>query len=611
VVTVTDADGNSGFNSPAGSFTVDLTAIVVTANPVGFQPGNWTSDTTPTLSAGITSGSAVTSATVTVDAAACTPVNFTDTTMDCTPSTPLAEGARNVVFEAFNSVQSDTDTQTVNIDTTVPTVTNLAPTGAISTSSPTLTADLGDGSGSGIASAATAVYLDGSATPLAGCTKTASSVSCVASVTAGDHTFTVYATDNVGQTANVTSGTFTLTQISYFWSWYDNVNGDNWVLMANTDAVDSANYTLSIDGVDKTLPGGGTVAAGDIMYSQFGDMGGPVKAVSTNGVSGLLSQRTLWPKGGNSLDEVFATPESQLSNHYWWPWYDELSPGFQNWIIISNPNGTAVDYTIEIGGVVMPTTTDNPGTIPAGGTVTPRFEGERDGPVELNATGGNVIASQRVLSNNGTAFNEEPGIPNGSLVSEYFWTWYDDLSPEAMNWILIANPNGAPVTYTIEIDGQVMPTTTDNPGTIAAGEIVTPRFEDVRGGHVKVTSTGGNVIASQRSVWGPSFEEVPGEGTLTSNYQWTWYDEASAGVMNWVLIANPNGAPVTYTIEIGGVVMPTTTDNPGTIAAGEYVIPRFPGVQDGPVEVTSTGGNVITSQRVLWNGYFNEVQGHH
>jgi len=28
-----------------------------------------------------------------------------------------------------------------------------------------------------------------------------------------------------------------------------------------------------------------------------------------------------------------------------------------------------------------------------------------------------------------------------------------------------------------------------------------------------------------------------------------------------------------------------------------------------PVEVTSSGGNVMSSQRVLWNGYFNGVLG--
>lgn len=51
-------------------------------------------------------------------------------------------------------------------------------------------------------------------------------------------------------------------------------------------------------------------------------------------------------------------------------------------------------------------------------------------------------------------------------------------------------------------------------------------------------------IASQRIIWGPSFEEVPGysHAALFSNYHWTWYDQQSAGMTNWVLVANPSDA---------------------------------------------------------------------
>jgi hypothetical protein len=130
-------------------------------------------------------------------------------------------------------------------------------------------------------------------------------------------------------------------------------------------------------------------------------------------------------------------------------------------------------------------------------------------------------------------------------------------------------------------------------------------------GPVQVTSTGGNVIASQRVVAGPSFEEVPGYrySALTSDYHWTWYDMQSAGAINWIMVANPTDNPVSYEIKIAGNPMPTSPDNPGSIPAHGKVTPLFPGTMDGPVEVTSTGGNVMVSQRVLWNGYFNEVLG--
>ncbi|MBE3066238.1 MAG: hypothetical protein IMZ73_02240, partial [Chloroflexi bacterium] len=123
--------------------------------------------------------------------------------------------------------------------------------------------------------------------------------------------------------------------------------------------------------------------------------------------------------------------------------------------------------------------------------------------------------------------------------------------------------------------------------------------------------TGGNVIASQRIIAGPSFEDVPGypQTALTTDYHWTWYDMKSAGATNWILVANPTDTPVTYQIKIAGSAMPIGPSNPGTILAHDKVVPTFPGTMNGPVEVIATGGNVMVSQRVTWNGYFNEVLG--
>ncbi|HZD04490.1 MAG TPA: hypothetical protein VE173_06220, partial [Longimicrobiales bacterium] len=141
-------------------------------------------------------------------------------------------------------------------------------------------------------------------------------------------------------------------------------------------------------------------------------------------------------------------------------------------------------------------------------------------------------------------------------------------------------------------------------GSIAPGQKVTPTFNTM-GGPVEVTASD-RVIASQRIVWGPSFEEVPGypNEAMASAYHWTWYDQAEGpGVTNWVLIANPGTTAVNATVKIAG-----TPRWSGAIPAGGRVTPTFPGVMGGPVEVSATG-QVMSSQRVIWNGYFNEVLG--
>jgi len=403
---------------------------------------------------------------------------------------------------------------------------------------------------------------------------------------------------------------------SYYYTWYDDLNANNWVLMANpVSGGGDLWFDLYIAGARRSLTGNGQVSPGTSLTPKYsGVIGGPVNTSSLTAGKAIVSQRVVWPKGGSSLEEVLGMDVDRLSNHYYWPWYDQASAGYTNWVLVANPNPFTVYYQIKVGGVVK-----NQGTIAAGKNVTPTLAGVIGGPVEVlawndNYNGSNkadVFASQRVLSNYGGAFNEQVGTPAEELSSHYLWTWYDDQG--GANWILIANPSGSPMYYEIKIAGNTV--AHDNGTPIAAGQKITPRFGIV-GGPVEVTtwSDAGhsvplNSIASQRIIWGPSFAETPGYpySALASSYHWTWYDQLSPGMKNWVLVANPSAsATVTYEIKIDGVVYPGGS---GTLGPGQRATPTFPGQRAGPVEVTSTGGPVMASQRVLYNGYFNEVLG--
>ena len=408
-------------------------------------------------------------------------------------------------------------------------------------------------------------------------------------------------------------------------TWYDNVYAANWILMANpSSASGDAWFDLTIAGQVRSLPAlpgrnAGQVPPGMSLNARYtGVMGGPVD-VGAHSRSGVLtSQRTLW--AGNSLEEVVGVDSRKLSNHFYWTWYDEQSPGYKNWVLVNNPGLNPVFYRIKIAGVERAS-----GSLATGASVTPRFAGVMNGPVEVEAwsdsVGGSVpayvMASQRVLINGDTAFNEVPGIPAASLDAHYYWTWYDQQSPGARNWVLIANPGGGSIYYEIKVAGNVV----KNGGPIAPGANDTPTFPGTMGGPVEVRTfsdpghqLAAPAIASQRVIWGPSFEEVPGipKVDLSANHMWTWYDQKSPGSRNWVLIANPTLNPVFYRIKIAGSVVSTG----GPIAPGANVTPTFQGTMGGPVEVDtfSDAGlhspeNSITSQRVLWNGYFNEVAG--
>jgi len=422
-------------------------------------------------------------------------------------------------------------------------------------------------------------------------------------------------------------------------TWYDNVYAANWILMANpSSASGDAWFDLTIAGQVRTLPAlpgasAGQVPPGMSLSAQYaGVMDGPVD-VGAHSRSGVLtSQRILW--AGNSLEEVVGTDSRKLSNHFYWTWYDEQSPGYKNWVLVNNPGLNPVFYRIKIAGVERAS-----GSLAAGANVTPRFGGVMDGPVEVEAwsdsVGGSVpayvMASQRVLINGDTAFNEVPGIPATELSGDYLWTWYDNHSAGAQNWIMIANPGATDMHYEIWIGGVPVQNDTNGGGVIPAGGYIFPTFipptVPAANGPVQVktfSDTGHtaamNSIASQRVIWGPSFEEVPGYpySAITNTYHWTWYDQSQANVYNWVMVTKQNLAStnVYYKVLVAGVDRQLCTQIP--LDGRDF--PAFPSVIGGPVEVRSysdvgctipsaPGNGIMASQRVLWKGYFNEVAG--
>jgi hypothetical protein len=231
------------------------------------------------------------------------------------------------------------------------------------------------------------------------------------------------------------------------------------------------------------------------------------------------------------------------------------------------------------------------------------------------------MASQRVLTGYGNAFNEVPGTPAADLSSSYLWTWYDSVGSSGRNWVIVANPGTESIYYEVTIgDDDPGP---DSSGTISPRGNVTPVFPGTRGGPLAVRAwtgpgkeTPATMIASQRIIWGPSLEEVPGfDGDpVASSYIWSWYDQSNNVAANWVMITNPGTESVYYEVSIAGE--DPGPGSSGTIQPGQSASPVFPGKIGGPVEVRAyrdatraQPAAIVASQRVIWNGHLNEVLG--
>jgi hypothetical protein len=221
----------------------------------------------------------------------------------------------------------------------------------------------------------------------------------------------------------------------YWFPWYDqkSANVYTWIMVGNPDPVQDASvdiYVASLKQGTYSIPAGGIIAP-----TYPGLLGGPVRVVSTSGSPSSLpifaSERSVI---FNSFNETMGYPAKQLTTDYWFPWYDDM--GMTTWLLVGNPdpvNDANVD--IYIGGTKV-----HSETIPHnGGSIAPLFPGENTGPVHVVSTNGvNIFTSQRVIYSSAQSFDEMMGYPGNQLSSEYWFTWYDNIT---MNTgVLIGKP---------------------------------------------------------------------------------------------------------------------------------------------------------------------------
>ena len=155
--------------------------------------------------------------------------------------------------------------------------------------------------------------------------------------------------------------------------------------------------------------------------------------------------------------------------------------------------------------------------------------------------------------------------------------------------------------------------------SIPSNETLIKNYPSVLSGPVKVISTSeNNIVASQRVVYGNSFNELMGypSDQFATEYWFPWYDNVY--MKTWVLVGNPSATDTAYVdIYIGGVKVNNTIGGiPYKILPGANIQPRFPGQPSGPVRVVSVTGdgtpsplNIFASERSTFHASFNEVMG--
>lgn len=630
-VSVNDVAGNPG--SSSGSFTIDTVAPTFSNT----APASWTGDATPIIAFRINDGTSNANTALTTVSLDGTPINMASCSQTGTEpvevscqAPSVAEGPHTVNVSATdNNGNSDSASWSFDLDLSGPSISNAGPSGDITDSTPTITADIFDAV-SGFNMASLYVSVDGSV--LNSCVWNSNSISCdVGAVSAGTHDAHIEILDQAGNLAG-SDWQFTLTQQNYYFPWYDNDPGHgmggDWVMISNLGGVDAEVKIYVGDISDAATPvaqyttaGGNAIAPNDQVYwsSDSTLANGPVRVVSTNGQTLLVSQRVLYR---DSFNEIMAASESDIDDiEFDFTWYDN-DPAHSmggNWIMVGNID-TAASATADvyIGGVAQETL-----TIPAGSyrfwkaasTVT-------DGPVQvISRSGQKLVVSQRVIYKN--SFNEVLASEKSSLQDEGFFTWYDSDSAHGMggDWVMASNMGSTTTDveiYLNDVGAGATPVTTITgvlPGEAAVWISDTVRTE----GPVRVRSTNGQqLMTSQRVVYKSSFEEVQGltPAQMGTNADFNWYDWQSAGMNgDWILIGNQNASGKDMGISIAST--PMVNIGTGTanfpVSANSTVTPSFTGQMNGPVRVNCSscgaGDKLIISQRVIYKDSFNEVVG--
>ena len=302
---------------------------------------------------------------------------------------------------------------------------------------------------------------------------------------------------------------------TYWFPWYNNLQLDSQLRLANISS-SPVTVTVTIAGVAQTPI---SLAVGQSLRVNYFVNDGPVKVQSVGG-NIVATLRVAYKTGATwtNFSEVLGIPATQLNTTYWFPWYNNVDLNTQ--IRFANVSSSPVTVTVTIGGVAQT-------PIPlAAGQSTRVFYPIDNGPVKVQSSGGNIIASMREAYMTGTtwtSFSETMGLAPQQAQTTYWFPWYNNVGMNSQ--LRFANISSSPVTVTVTIGGVAQ-----TPIPLAVGQSTRVSYP-LNNGPVKVQSVGGNITASIRvaynngTAW-TSFSEMMGlpNNQLTDTYWFPWYN---------------------------------------------------------------------------------------
>jgi|GEM_PF-3545445 len=314
---------------------------------------------------------------------------------------------------------------------------------------------------------------------------------------------------------------------SYLFPWYNNLHIRTNIKIANIDTRDAV-ITVKIAG---TVMGTYNIPSNGVLDLSYPDINaGPVNVKSLDGVKFVVSEYISFPQDGStwtSYYELIGFPETQLTDHYVFPWYNSVHISTQ--MSFANVGATTTDIVVKIGGVIRGTYTLAPNQ-----SRRLKFFDINNGPVEVYSTNGvPIISSQRVAysPDNGLtwpSYTELMGLPLDKLSDTYYFPWYNTVNQSMQ--VSFANVGTSSTTVTVTIAGNVQ-----GSYVLSPNQSRRVKFFGVNEGMVKVHSSNGvPIIVSERAAYSPDdgvtwtrFAEMLGlpENQMSHAYVFPYYDD--------------------------------------------------------------------------------------
>jgi uncharacterized protein YcfL len=224
-----------------------------------------------------------------------------------------------------------------------------------------------------------------------------------------------------------------------------------------------------------------------------------------------------------------------------------------------------------------------------------------------------LLASEQVLyavDGLTTSFSEMLGLPQEQVDTRYWLPWYNNKDLDTQ--LRFGNVSNTSATVRIWIGGQEMTTgcrPSNSPYQLAAGASLRVSCGGVNNGPVEIESTQ-QIVAAERVIYKAaggmplSFSEMlalPNQ-QLDNVYWLPWYNNKDLDTQ--LRFGNVSSSAATVRVWIGGQEIsqcnPTNVVYPYVLGAGQSLRVSCAGLNNGPVKIESTGGQLVAAERVIY-----------